>query len=377
MAPVPPFGVYVHVPFCVSRCGYCDFNTYLSGDHDAYVEAAEGELRLARDALGEAARPANTVFFGGGTPSLLGADALVRLLDAVAATVGLAPEAEVTVECNPEDADLAAMAALRAAGVTRVSIGMQSAVGHVLRALDRRHTPGGAVRAALDAREAGFEHVSLDLIYGAAAESDADWEQTLKAALSAEPDHVSVYGLTVEPGTRLAAEVARGAVAAPDEDAQVRRYVLADERLAAAGLGWYEVASWAAGPGSRCRHNEGYWTSGDWWGVGPGAHSHLDGVRWSNVRRPQAYARRIADGASPAATHEVLGSRERAVEAVLLGLRRIEGLALDSLGPSGRETAAAQARSGRLDREALAGGRVTLTRTGRLLADQVALALIE
>ena len=376
-APDVPLGIYVHVPFCAARCGYCDFNTYLSGDHGAYVAAVEAELALARRELGPGAPPAATVFFGGGTPSLLGAPRLIRLLDAVRATVGLAGGAEVTVEVNPEDTDLAMLRALRAAGFTRVSVGMQSAVPRVLEALDRRHTPGRAVRAAMEARDAGFDHVSLDLIYGAAAESDEDWSASLDAAVGAGPDHVSVYGLTVEPGTRLAASVARDASRAPDEDAQARRYGMAHERLAAAGLAPYEVASWAAGPASRCRHNEGYWTSANWWGAGPGAHSHVDGVRWSNVLRPAAYAQRLAEGRSPAAAREVLTPQQRAAERVLLELRRVEGLPVSVLGPAGRAEAARQAHDGWLEPGALEAGRATLTIRGRLVADTVALALIE
>ncbi|HEX8102129.1 MAG TPA: radical SAM family heme chaperone HemW [Solirubrobacteraceae bacterium] len=372
-----PFGVYVHVPFCAARCGYCDFNTYLSGDHGAYVTAVERELGLAREVLGAGAPPASTVFFGGGTPSLIGAPRLVRILDAIRVALGLAGDAEVTVECNPEDTSAAMLAELRAAGFTRVSLGMQSAVPRVLRALDRRHTPGRAVAAAVEARAAGFEHVSLDLIYGAAAETDADWVASLDAAVAARPDHVSVYGLTVEPGTRLAARVARDAAAGPNEDAQARRHLHAEERLAAAGYEQYEVSSWAATPASRCRHNEGYWTSANWWGAGPGAHSHVGGVRWANVLRPAAYAARLARGESPAASHEVLTPEQQAAERVLLGLRRAAGLPLAGLGPRGRAAAPEQAEGGWLDGEALADGRAALTRRGRLVADAVALALIE
>ena len=364
------------MPFCAARCGYCDFNTYLSGDHGAFVAAAERELALAARELVAGARQASTVFFGGGTPSLLGAEPLARLLDAVRATIGLAGDAEVTVECNPEDVDPAMLRALRAAGVTRVSIGMQSAVGRVLAALDRRHTPGRAAQVAVEAREAGFDHVSLDLIYGAAAETDADWAASLEAAATAGTDHVSVYGLTVEPGTRLAAQVRRDRALAPDEDAQARRYLMAHERLGAAGLEPYEVASWAAGPASRCRHNEGYWTSADWWGIGPGAHSHVDGVRWSNVLRPEAYARRLEAGASPAVWREELTPAQRAAERVLLELRRVEGVPVEVLGPAGRAAAAQQADDGWLDPAELAAGRAALTLRGRLIADTVALALM-
>jgi len=365
-----PLGIYIHVPFCAVRCGYCDFNTYVPDGPEQplrFVDAALAELRLARAELG-ADRPASTVFFGGGTPTLLGASALLRLLDGVADTFGLRAGAEVTTEANPESVDPAALRALRRGGFTRVSLGMQSSAPHVLRALDRVHTPGRAVAAARDAREAGFDHVSLDLIYGTDGESDEDWESSLEDALSAGPDHVSAYALTVEPGTALAAAIRRGEARAPDDDAQARRYVVADERLGDAGLDWYEISNWAASEEARCRHNLGYWRSADWWGIGPGAHSHLDGVRWWNVRRPADYARRLRNGASPAAGREVLTAEQRALEAVMLGLRTREGLALAALSEAGARALEEQVVGGRA---VVVGDRVRLTRDGRLFADAV------
>ncbi len=374
-----PFGVYVHVPFCAARCSYCDFNTYVAGaDGDAraaYVEAALAEVRLARRVLGDRAPAAGTVFLGGGTPSLLAPERLAALLDAVREAFGLADGAEVTVEANPETVEPEMLRALRAAGFTRISLGMQSAREHVLAALDRVHTPGRAVAAAARAREAGFEHVSLDLIYGTPAESDADWEASLRAALSAGVDHVSAYGLTVEPGTRLHALVRAGAPA-PDDDVLARRYRTADALLAEAGLHWYEVSNWAARTAARCAHNLGYWRSADWWGIGPGAHSHVGGVRWWNVLHPRAYAARLAAGASPAAGRELLGEPERRTERVMLELRLAEGLALDGLGGTTRAAAAAEAAAGRLDADALARDRAALTLDGRLLGDAVARALV-
>jgi putative oxygen-independent coproporphyrinogen III oxidase len=374
------FGVYVHVPFCAARCGYCDFNTYVPGAVDGdwagrFVAAAEAELRLARRVLGAGAPPAATVFFGGGTPTLLPPAALARLLDAVARTFGLAPGAEVTVEANPESVDRRALAALRRAGFTRISLGMQSARAAVLATLDRRHTPGRAVAAAAEARDAGFAHVSLDLIYGAPGETDADWEASVRAALGARVDHMSAYALTVEPGTALHARVRRGALPAPDGDVQARRYRTADALLADAGLRWYEISNWAAGSRARARHNLGYWRSADWWGVGPGAHSHVGGVRWWNVLRPEAYAARLAAGRSPAAGREVLDQRARRLERVLLELRLAEGLPLDALDAAGRAAAAREADEGRLERRAAAAGRAVLTLDGRLLGDAVACAL--
>jgi putative oxygen-independent coproporphyrinogen III oxidase len=369
----PPLGIYIHVPFCAARCGYCDFNTYVPDGPQApreFLVAARLELRLARERLGD--RRVDTVFFGGGTPSLLGAAGLLDLLGAVSDELGLAAGAEVTTEANPESVDLAMFAALRDGGFTRVSLGMQSAAPHVLRTLDRVHTPGRAVRAAREAREAGFDHVSLDLIYGTPGESDADWDRSLDAALSAQPDHVSAYALTVPAGTALAAAVRRGALPRPDDDVQAARFTRADDRLQAAGYDWYELSSWARDASARCRHNIGYWRSSDWWGIGPGAHSHVAGVRWWNVRRPADYARRLRAGGSPQAGREVLGPRERQLEAIMLGLRLRSGLALATLSPAGRRAARAEATAGRIT---IDGPRIALTDPGRLVADAVVRAL--
>ena len=369
MAASPALGIYIHVPFCSSRCGYCDFNVYVPKNGAQpleFIDAALIEVARARAELGD--RPVDTVFVGGGTPTLLGADGLLRLLNAVGESFGLADGAEVTTEANPESVDPVALAALHRGGFTRISIGMQSAAPHVLRALDRVHTPGRAIAAAFEAREAGFEHLSLDLIYGSSGETDADWERSLDAALSVSPDHISAYGLTVEPGTALNARVRHGKTPAPDDDAQARRFEIADERLAAAGLEWYELSSWAADAAAQCHHNLGYWHSDDWWGIGPGAHSHLAGVRWWNVLRPAAYAQRLAAGRSPEADREVLTAQDRALETVMLGLRVREGLALSALTDAGRRAARDEAALGRVE---IDDGRVRLTRQGRLFANAV------
>jgi putative oxygen-independent coproporphyrinogen III oxidase len=365
-----PFGIYVHVPFCASRCGYCDFNTYVPGEgvrREGYVDAVLSEWALAQQVLG-GAPPAATVFVGGGTPTLLPVEELSRLLDGLAR----APGAEVTVEANPDSVDGAYLRALRAAGATRISLGMQSASAAVLATLDRSHTPGGAVAAAQLAREAGFAHVSLDLIHGAPGERDADWEATLAAVAEAGADHVSAYPLTIEPGTRLHARLRRGALAAPDAGLQARRYRRGDAALAALGLEWYEVCNWAAGAEARCRHNGGYWRSHDWWGLGPGAHSHVGGVRWWNVLHPARHAERVRAGRSPAAGRERLTAEQRALERVLLGIRLREGLALT---PEQQEAAHGLVAAGLLDGPALARGQARLTLEGRIAADEVVLAL--
>ena len=372
-----PFGIYVHVPFCRARCGYCDFNTYTATElgpgasRDSYPGLAVAEVRLARRVLGATSLPVTSVFFGGGTPTLLPPAALAEILRAIDGEFGLARDAEVTVEANPETVDQRALAALRAGGMTRISLGMQSAVPHVLAVLDRVHEPGRPVKCAQWARAAGFGHVSLDLIYGTPGESDADWRESLAAALAAGPDHISAYALIVEEGTALAARIRRGEVAPPDDDAMADRYLIAEEVLSAHGMSWYEISNWAASDAARCQHNLLYWTGGDWWGIGPGAHSHVGGTRWWNVRHPAAYAARIAAGRSPAQAREILAERERRLERVLLLTRLAGGCPLAELEPAGRAAAAGAVAAGLAAEAEYASGQVVLTRQGRLLADAV------
>jgi putative oxygen-independent coproporphyrinogen III oxidase len=372
-----PFGVYVHVPFCQTRCGYCDFNTYTAAElgngasRDSYAGLAIAEIRLARRVLGTASLPVTSVFFGGGTPTLLPPATLAGILRAIDGEFGLAAGAEVTVEANPETVDEQVLAGLRAGGMTRISLGMQSAVPHVLAVLDRVHQPGRPAQCARWARAAGFAHVSLDLIYGTPGETNDDWRESLAAALAAGPDHISAYALIVEPGTALAARIGRGKLPAPDDDAMADRYLIADEMLPAQGLTWYEVSNWAAGEAARCRHNLLYWTSADWWGIGPGAHSHIGGTRWWNVKHPAAYAARIQAGRSPAQAREVLTGQDRQLERILLLTRLADGCPLAELAPAGRMAAARAAGDGLLQPAAHAAGRAVLTRRGRLLADAV------
>jgi putative oxygen-independent coproporphyrinogen III oxidase len=369
-----PFGVYVHVPFCAARCGYCDFNTYTPGElgsassPSSWLDALRRELDLAAGVLGTPV-PAETVFVGGGTPSLLGAPGLRAVLDAVRGTLGVAPGAEVTTEANPESTSPEFFAGTAAAGYTRISLGMQSAAPHVLAVLDRRHTPGRAVAAAAEARAAGIEHVNLDLIYGTPGETRDDLAASLDLVLAAGVDHVSAYALTVEEGTALARRVARGELPAPDDDVLAQRYEQLDAALSAAGLHWYEVSNWAASPAARCRHNLGYWAGGNWWGAGPGAHSHIGGVRWWNVKHPARYAAALVAGGSPAAGREVLSAGERRTEQVMLGLRLADGLPLRVLDPPGKAAAGRAVTDGLLT--TAPAGRVVLTRRGRLLADAV------
>lgn len=377
--------IYLHVPFCRTRCGYCDFNTYTAGelgsDHsqDAWLESALAEVRLAGRtlrALGDD-RQVNTVFVGGGTPSLIGAGPLVRVLDAVRSEFGLTADVEVSTEANPESTDRAFLDGIRAGGFTRLSLGMQSTAPGVLATLDRTHTPGRPAVVVGMAGAAGFEHVNLDLIYGTPGETDAEFRDSLSAALDAGVDHVSAYSLIVEPGTRMARQVARGELPMTDDDVLADRYLMADTALTAAGFGWYEVSNWATSETARCRHNLAYWRGGDWWGIGPGAHSHVGGVRWWNVKHPAAHAQRLAAGRTPAHSREVLDAQARQTEEVLLRLRLVDGLPAEVLGVDGRRRAAAEAADGLLDPVALADGLLVLTRQGRLLADGLAVRLLD
>ncbi|GAA1620741.1 radical SAM family heme chaperone HemW [Leucobacter chromiireducens] len=372
------FGVYVHVPYCRVRCGYCDFNTYtaseLGGTSRAeYAEQASWELsfgaRVMRDA-GLPERQVSTVFFGGGTPTLLPASDLTAMLATIRDEWGIAPGAEVTTEANPDSVDAAYLRELAAGGFTRVSFGMQSAVPHVLQTLDRTHQPERVPQVVAWAREAGLQ-VSVDLIYGTPGESLADWERSLDAALECAPDHISAYALIVEAGTKLAAQIRRGEVAEPDEDLHAEMYELAEARFAAAGLHWYEISNWSRSPETRSRHNLAYWTGEDWWAAGPGAHSHVGGVRWWNVKHPGAYASRVHAGVSPAHSREILSAEARRDERVLLETRIAEGLPTEVLAPGERAAIPGLIADGLIDGRAAIGGRVVPTLRGRLLADTV------
>lgn len=375
------FGVYLHVPFCRVRCGYCDFNTYTSDElrgarQDQYADTLLHEIALAREVLRAAgpARQASTVFFGGGTPTLLPPGDLARMLEGVRTTFGIAEGAEITVEANPDTVTDAVASDLAAAGVTRFSIGMQSAVPHVLAALDRTHSPGSVDTAVASARRAGLD-VSVDLIYGAPGESIDDWRASLEQAISLHPDHISAYALIIEDGTKLARQIRRGEVPAPDDDLQADMYELADEMLGAAGFDWYEVSNFSRGVSQRSRHNLAYWRGTDWWGFGPGAHSHVAGTRWWNVKHPAAYAQRLAAGESPAAGRETPDAEALQLERVLLQSRIREGLPVSDLDPDARRAVAGLVADGLVDGREAIGGRVVLTLSGRLLADVVVRAL--
>lgn len=372
-----PFAAYVHVPFCSVRCGYCDFNTYTAtdlgpgADRENYDETVAREIALARRVLGRAG-PLDTVFFGGGTPTLLAPGQLTRMLEALEAAFGLTSGAEVSVEANPDTVDASYFARLAAEGITRVSIGMQSADPSVLATLERTHDPARVARAVEAARAACLE-VSVDLIYGTPGESASSWDRSVRTALELGPDHVSCYALGIEEGTKLGAQVRRGEVPDVDPDVQAERYEHADALLHAAGYAWYEVSNWAR-PGAACRHNLHYWRGDDWWGFGPGAHSHVAGVRWWNVKHPRAYAARLAAGHSPAAGREVLSAEALAEEKAMLGVRLAEGMDLPGGAPAG--TLEMLVADGLIDGALAERGRIRLTLRGRLLADRVTYAIL-
>jgi len=376
------FGIYLHVPFCTSRCGYCDFNTYTAvelGDQPGasratYIQSAITELDLAADLLGPVLPPVSTIFIGGGTPTLLPPDDLGRFVRAVQSRFGLAAGAEITTESNPESVDAASLSELAAQGFTRISFGMQSAVPHVLATLDRVHSPGRPQQVIREAKAAGFASTSLDLIYGTPGESLDEWRTSVEAALSAEPDHLSAYALIVEDGTRLAARIRRGELPEPDEDDLADKYLLADELLSRAGFTWYELSNWARSPDHYCRHNLSYWQGANWWGVGPGAHSHIGGTRWWNVKHPATYALRLAAGHSPAQAREIVSSVDRHVERLLLDLRLAEGLAVTELSVAERGRVPHLAAR---DLVQSAEDRLILTLSGRLLADAVVRDLLD
>lgn len=367
------FGLYIHVPFCSTRCGYCDFNTYTPGELGSprdltgdYLDALDKELERAAQRTGQRAQ---TVFIGGGTPSLLGADGLARILTRVKATVGLAPGAEVTTESNPESTSPEFFVSIREAGFTRVSLGMQSASASVLAVLERAHTPGRAFAAAKEAKAAGFEHVNLDMIYGTPTETNDDVRATLERVLEAGVDHVSAYSLIVEDGTRMARKVNKGLLPAPDEDVLARRYELISQALESHGFDWYEVSNWAK-PGGACEHNLIYWRDGNWWGAGPGAHSHLDDQRFYNVKHPARYIAAIEQGQLPIAETETLSAADRHTERVMLGLRLREGIPAAWLASTARPVVEDYVGRGLLEL-ADAGARLRVTDSGRLLADAI------
>ena len=369
---------YVHIPYCVRRCGYCDFNTYtpaelsissdLSTTSRSYIDLLIQEIEFARETSTADSVP--TIFFGGGTPTLMESQDLGRVITAIGSHFDIKRDAEITLEANPDTVTKAKLAALREVGFNRISFGMQSAVEHVLNSLDRTHNPENVVKATNWAREVGFEEVSVDLIYGTAGESLADWETTIETALSLPISHISAYALIVETGTKLGAQVKRGEVVMPDDDQTADKYLLADEKFVSAGFDWYELSNWAK-PGSECRHNMAYWNGDDWWGAGAGAHSHIDGRRFWNVKHPAAYAQKVLENKNPMHEEEILSVNEKRSEEIMLHIRLASGLDLGALSERSRHSLEEYLDANHLLADAWANGRVILSGTGRLIADRI------
>lgn len=380
------FHAYVHIPFCTVRCGYCDFNTYTAGElagakQSDYADVLIAEIKLSAQVIMNAGLPKrklSTVFFGGGTPTLLPASNLVRILEALRNAFEIVEDAEVTTEANPDTVDSDYLRELRNGGFNRVSFGMQSAVSSVLATLERTHNPENVSIGVAAAKELGLK-TSVDLIYGAPGETLAEWRQSVETAIAMQPDHISAYALIVEDGTKLARQIKAGQLAEPDEDLQADKYELADSLLADAGFDWYEVSNWSRGSENLSAHNISYWASQDWWGYGPGAHSHVGGVRWWNVKHPTTYAAKLAEGNSPAAGRETLSERTRLEERVLLEIRISEGLSVDlakQVNPDAGKLIAGFIADELVDAKAAIGGVLKLTLKGRLLADSLVRKLL-
>ena len=375
LASTSPLSAYVHVPYCRVRCGYCDFNTYTASElgdarRDDYSSQVAREIEFAARVLGPSVRPFDTVFLGGGTPTLLPAADLVTMLDALRTRFGIADGAEVTVEANPDSVDAEYLHALKAGGFTRVSFGVQSAVPHVLATLDRTHDPERVPEVVAWAKEAGLD-TSIDLIYGTPGESVDDWRQSLDFALSLDTGHISAYALIVEEGTALERRIRRGDIEPTDDDLMADMYELAESKLSEAGFSWYEVSNWARSTREQSRHNLAYWLNNDWWGFGPGAHSHVGGLRWWNVKHPHAYAQRVNAGVSPAAGREIPDAQARELEEVLLRIRLASGLPIQAIDDVRRADVQALVGEGFIDDTAYEAGDLVLTLRGRLLADYV------
>ncbi len=374
-----PLSFYIHIPYCVKRCGYCDFNTYTPAElqiteglteiSHSYIDLLIEEARLARSAQPNAgAIP--TIFFGGGTPTLMEPADLRRILATLEIEFGFTDDIEITIEANPDTITEEKLAALRAIGINRISIGMQSATPHVLKTLDRTHNPENVGKAVAWAREVGFEQVSVDLIYGTPGESMADWQATIESALALPITHISAYALIMEDGTKFAAQVKRGEVQAPDDDLMADKYLLADQLFSQAGLHWYELSNWSL-PAGQCRHNIAYWHGDNWWGLGPGAHSHINGERWWNVKHPSTYRDRLASHQAPLHESEILTDSQKESERIMLQIRLQEGISKNSLSKEIVNHLLPFLHGGELDGARWASGDVVLTLQGRLVADRI------
>ena len=370
---------YIHIPYCVKRCGYCDFNTYTPSElkiteglaqiSNSYIDLLLMEIKAAKSQVSQSAN-VPSIFFGGGTPSLMQPDDIGRVISTIKSEFTLLPDAEITMECNPDTVTKEGLATFRAVGVNRVSFGMQSAVKHVLATLDRTHNPENLLQATTWAKEVGFSEISVDLIYGTPGESLADWQTSIDAALTLPITHISAYALIIEEGTKLAAQIKRGEVAPVDDDLTAEKYLVADKAFTAAGFEWYELSNWAKS-GSLSKHNLAYWLGDNWWGAGPGAHSHLNGKRFWNVKHPNLYKERVLANQSPVADSEVLEELQIESERLMLSLRLPSGVDKQSLNELQLAELSSYVESGHLDQANWNQGRATLTLDGRLIADRI------
>ena len=369
---------YVHIPYCVKRCGYCDFNTYtpaelqisdgLSQISNSYIDLVVQEIEQARLAVGEATVP--TIFFGGGTPSLMEASDIARVITKIKNSFKLSDDCEITLETNPDTVDKQKLSAFKDAGINRISIGMQSAVGHVLKTLDRTHNPQNLPQVTQWASEVGFKDISVDLIYGTPGESLADWQTSIDAALALPINHISAYALIVEEGTKLANAIKRGEIGNVDDDLTAEKYLMADQAFTKAGFTWYELSNWSRANGES-KHNSAYWLNQNWWGVGPGAHSHIDGKRWWNVKHPNLYKTKITNNESPALDQEILEPIQIESERLMLSIRLPSGVSKESLSSEQLKILQPYVESGALDLKNWSAGSVSLSLNGRLIADRI------
>ena len=370
---------YIHIPYCIKRCGYCDFNTYTPGElqittglndiSNSYIDLLIKEIELARAEVGENVS-VPSIFFGGGTPSLMQASDIGRVISTIKNRFNLSAEAEITMECNPDTVSKESLTQFKAVGVNRLSFGMQSAVKHVLETLDRTHNPDNLLQVTNWADQIGFEEISVDLIYGTPGESISDWQTSIDAALSLPITHISAYALIVEEGTKLAAQIKRGQVNPVDDDLAAEKYLIADQAFTSAGFDWYELSNWAK-PNSASKHNLAYWLGDNWWGAGPGAHSHLNGRRFWNVKHPNLYKEKIESNQSPIAGSESLEELQRESERLMLSLRLPTGVAKKTLNEQQLLELSEYVESGHLDQSNWNEGRATLTVDGRLIADRI------
>lgn len=370
---------YIHIPYCVKRCGYCDFNTYTPAElqltegltqiSNSYIDLLVKEIEFARNQVGESAI-VPSIFFGGGTPSLMEASDINRVITAISEQFKLDPIAEVTLETNPDTVTKEKLKQFYDAGVNRISFGMQSSVPHVLKTLDRTHNPENLPQVTKWATEVGFKEISVDLIYGTPGESKQDWQQSIDSALALPISHISAYALIVEEGTKLAAQIKRGEIAKPDDDLTAEKYIMADKAFTTAGFYWYELSNWAK-PNSQSKHNLAYWLGHNWWGAGPGAHSHINGKRFWNVKHPNLYKQKIQANETVILDSEVLKGSQIESERLMLSIRLPQGLEKNTLNNQQILELTDYVNSGHLDQENWNLGRATLTLDGRLIADRI------